>query len=439
MTAMTVIVRFAPSPTGLLHLGNARTAVVNRLFATRQGGRFVLRIDDTDRERSQEAFVGAIREDLRWLGIAWEEEVRQSERGALHADAFARLRESGRVYPAYETPEELTAMRARQQAKGLPPRYDRAALKLTEADRVRLEGAGRRPHWRFRLSDGQTAFADLVQGQKRIALAHLSDPVIRRDEGGFTYGFASVVDDLDLGITHVIRGEDHLTNTAVQIDLMQALGGTVPTFAHLPLLLDKAGAKLSKRLASLSLRELREQDVEPMAVTAVLATLGTGRTPDAAVTLEQLTAEFDLAAFGRAQPRLDPADIERLSREMLRSAPFSEVESRLPGMDAAFWEAIRGNVDGIADAEAWWKVVRLPLAPVIVDAAFCATAADLLGERDHAAWLEALKEATGRKGKALFQPLRLALTGREHGPPLEHLLALIGRDRAVRRLRGQTA
>jgi glutamyl-tRNA synthetase len=431
-------VRFAPSPTGLLHLGNARTAVVNWLFARRSGDRFILRIDDTDAGRSSEEFVQAIRDDLAWLGLGWDLEVRQSERTALYASAFERLREAGRVYPAYETPEELAAMRARQRARGLPPRYDRAALKLGDADRARLEAEGRRPHWRFRLADGEVTFADLVQGQKRIALRHLSDPVLRRDDGSVTYGFASVVDDLELAIGHVIRGEDHLTNTAVQIDLGRALGGAAPAFAHLPLLLDKSGGKLSKRLDSLSLRTLREQGVDPVAVLAVLATLGTGRTPDAGVTLDQLKAGFDLAAFGRAQPRLDPADIERLSLERLRTAPFVEVRKRLPEIDEALWEAIRGNVTGIEDASAWWAVVHRPLAPVIEDAGFCATAADLLDERDHAQWLDALKSATGRKGKALFHPLRLALTGREHGPPLEHLLALIGRDRAARRLRGET-
>ena len=416
---MNVRVRFAPSPTGLLHLGNARTAVVNWLFARKHQGAFVLRIDDTDRERSQERFIVAIREDLQWLGLDWDEEARQSGRGDVYDAAFARLREAGRVYPAYETAEELAAMRERQRARHLPPRYDRAALRLTEADRTRLEAEGRRPHWRFRLSEGAAEFDDLVRGQQRPDLRHLSDPVLRREDGAVTYTFASVVDDLDLDITHVIRGEDHLTNTAVQLDIMQALGGRLPAFAHLPLILDERGGKLSKRLEGLSLATLRERGVEPVAITAVLAALGTGKAP-APVPLADLVTDFDLQAYGTAQPRLQVADLDRLSIAMLRAEPFAQVKDKLQVLGlknptSEFWHAISSNVAAPADVKMWSDILTGALQPVVQDRDLLSRAADALQTQpDPAAWLDELKRTSGRKGKALYGPLRLALTAREH-------------------------
>ncbi len=446
---MTITVRFAPSPTGLLHLGNARTAIVNWLFARSHGGRFILRIDDTDEGRSEERFVEAIRQDLRWLGLVWDEEHRQSERVSDYEAAFEKLRAAGRVYPCYETPEELEAKRQAQRTKGLPPRYDRAALGLGDADRARLEAEGRKPHWRFRLGDGPAAFPDLVKGPRSIDLQSLSDPVVRRADGGATYLFASVVDDAAMGVSHVIRGEDHLSNTAIQLELLGALGEQTPAFAHLPLILDLEGGKVSKREGSASLAELRERGIEPLAILQLLATLGAGRPPDPTASLDDLVARFDLSAFGSAQPRLDIAELDRLSAEVVHRLPFEAVQDRLeaigiPNPEAAFWEAVRGNLARVTDALDWWRITKEPLEPKIVDEALLASAAVLMMDRldtpeDAEAWLDDVKEVTGRRGKALYLPLRLALTGREHGPELKLLLPLIGRERARRRLLGETA
>jgi glutamyl-tRNA synthetase len=446
---MPPVVRFAPSPTGYLHLGNARIAVVNWLFARKEGGWLILRIDDTDLERSEARFEAAIREDLTWLGLDWQQEERQSDRAARYDAAFARLAAAGWAYPCYETPDELAAARERQRAAGQPPRYDRSALALSAPERSRLEAAGRQPHWRFRLPDGEIAFADLILGQRRFPTTSLSDPVIRRADGSATYLFASVVDDAELGISHVIRGEDHVTNTALQLAILAALGHAAPAFAHLPLIGDAAGRSFSKRLGALSLRALREEGIEPMAIVSTLAALGTAEAPDPARTLDDLVAGFSLEAYGRAAPRLVVDDLPRFSTAVLHHLPFAAVAPRLAALglaeaDAAFWEAVRGNLDRLADAAQWWEICTRPLTPMIADPELLAAAADLLPPDPadaavFAAWIDALKARTGRKGRALFQPLRLALTAREHGPELKHLLPLLGRDRALRRLRGETA
>lgn len=446
---MPPVARFAPSPTGLLHLGNARIAVVNWLFARKEGGRFLLRIDDTDRERSEEAYVEAIREDLRWLGLGWQAELRQSERAGSHAAAFARLAESGAVYPCYETPEELAALRARQRAAGLPPRYDRQALSLSPAEQAGLEAAGRRPHWRLRLPDREIAFSDLILGPRRFPPTALSDPVIRREDGSPTYLFASAVDDAELGITHVIRGEDHVTNTALQLAILEALGAVPPRFAHLPLVLDAAGRGLSKREGALSLRALRQAGIEPRAILLALAALGTGSAPDPAHGLPELLESFSLEAYGKAPPRLAVEELPRLSAAVLHRMPFAEARPRLealglPGVTAAFWETVRGNLDRLEDAKTWWEVCRGPLDPIVTDPELLRAAAELLPadlaeETAFDRWAEALKARTGKRGRALFRPLRLALTGREHGPELKHLLPQLGRERALARLRGETA
>jgi glutamyl-tRNA synthetase len=437
---MAPTLRFAPSPTGLLHHGNARTGVVNWLFARQQAGRLILRLDDTDRERSRPEHEAAIREDLAWLGMSWDAEYRQSERAGVHEAVFDRLRAAGRVYACYETQEELEAKRRAQLARGEPPRYDRAALAAGAVPPARP------PHWRFQLPDEVARFTDLIRGRVEVRLDSLSDPVVRREDGSATYLFASIVDDLDLGISHVIRGEDHLTNTGLQLAIAAALGGPAPAFAHLPLVQDAAGGKLSKRVGSMSLRELREDGIEPLAIVAVLATLGTGRGPGTPPDLDALSRELDLAAFAASQPRLDPEALRRVSAAVLHAMPFEEAAShlRIPGLDERFWTAVRPNLTRLSEALDWWRICREPLAPVIEDASFSAQAAELLleslDEPDAAArWLKRLGEASGRRGRALYHPLRLALTAREHGPELKHLLPLIGRDRAERRLRGQTA
>ena len=435
------VVRFAPSPTGYLHLGNARVAAVNWLFARHEGGQFVLRIDDTDRERSQPLFDQAIQEDLSWLGLGWDAILRQSGRADRYGMAFARLRQAGLAYACYETPEELAALRGRQRAQGLPPRYARRAMDQDEAQR------GGRPYWRLDLPEGDLAFDDLVMGPRRFAASALSDPVIVREDGSATYLFASAVDDAELGITHVIRGEDHVSNTALQLAVLAALGHPPPRFAHLPLIADASGRQFSKRLGALSLRSLREQGVEPLAIVATLAALGTAHAADPSRGMNELVAGFSLADFGKAAPKLVVEDLPRFSAAILHHLSYADVAPRLRelglgGIDAEFWAAIRGNLNRLDDAREWWEVCRRPLAPVVTEAELLAVAADHLPQdlaSGFSDWIETLRELTGRKGKALFHPLRLALTGREHGPELKHLLPLLDRERAQARLRGRTA
>ncbi|MBI4182831.1 MAG: glutamate--tRNA ligase [Proteobacteria bacterium] len=448
---MTVRVRFAPSPTGFLHVGNARIALVNWLFARAGRGRFILRIDDTDTERSTAAYARAIEEDLAWLGLDWDEFARQSDRMARYAAAFERLAAAGAIYPAYETPAELEAKRTAQLARGRPPVYDRAALALTEAARARLEAEGRRPHWRFRLPAGPVAWDDLVHGGVRIDAATLSDPVVFRADRRPLYLLTSAVDDAELEVSHVIRGEDHLTNTAVQIRLLAALGAEPERlrFAHLPLLIDAGGAGLSKRLGSLALRRLREEGIEPMAIASLLARLGSSDPVEPKARLADLVAGFDLARFSRAAPRFDAAELRALNARLLHALPFEEARPRLAalglaGADAAFWEAVRGNLATLAEAKPWWRVCTGEIEPVIEDAAFAGTAAELLppepwDQGTFAAWSAALGAATGRRGRALYRPLRLALTGAERGPELKDLLPLLGRARARARLKGLRA
>jgi len=447
---MPIAVRFAPSPTGLLHLGNARTALVTWLFARRHAGRFLLRLDDTDLERCTSAYARAAERDLAWLGLDWDERVRQSDRMDVYADALDRLRTAGRLYPCYETAEELALKRKAQLAQRRPPVYDRAALALTEADRARLEAEGRRPHWRFRLDHAPIAWVDLVRGPVRFHGADLSDPVLVRADGRPLYHICSVVDDAAFGMSHVVRGEDHVANTAAHIQMFEALGAVPPAFAHLPLLADAAGKGLSKRLGSLSLEALREEDgLEPMAINSLLGRLGTADPVEPFMALAPLIAEADFARFARATPRLDPEDLVRLNARILHALPFDAVADRLralglTGVDEAFWLAVRPNLTRLRDAVEWWRVAHGPVAPVLEDPAFTAEAAAALppepwGGDTWAAWTAALKRLTGRKGKALFLPLRLALTGADHGPELKVLLPLIGRDRAAARLSGRAA
>jgi glutamyl-tRNA synthetase len=445
---MGVTVRFAPSPTGRLHAGNIRTALFNYLFARKTGGELVLRLDDTDRERSTEEFAEGIREDLAWLGLKWSKEVRQSDRFALYHAAVEKLKKSGRLYPAYETPEELEVKRKRQLARGKPPVYDRAALKLSEEERAKLEAEGRKPHWRFKLESRDVAWDDLVRGRQHVDAVSLSDPVLVRADGTYLYTLPSVVDDIDLGITHVIRGEDHVTNTAPQIQLFEALGAKPPAFGHHNLLVGADGQALSKRDRSLAVEGLREEGIEALAVASYSATLGTSDPIAPHASLDELVPGFDFAKLSRAPARFDPAELRLLNAKLLHMLPFGAVADRLRAIGVAggedFWEAVRGNLAVLGEAKPWWEVVSGKLKPVIEDAELCRKAAALLppepwDETTWASWSSAVKDATGAKGRALFQPLRLALTGREHGPELKQLLPLIGRARASARLEGKTA
>ncbi len=445
---MSVTVRFAPSPTGRLHAGNIRTALINFLFARKTGGRLIFRLDDTDRERSTEEFAEGIREDLAWLGIAYAEEVHQSDRFARYGEAVERLKAAGRLYPAYETPEELELKRKRQLARGKPPVYDRAALNLTAEERARLEADGRKPHWRFKLETRDVAWEDLVRGRQHVDASSLSDPVLVRADGTYLYTLPSVVDDIDLRITHVIRGEDHVVNTAPQIQLFEALGAAPPSFGHHSLLVNADGQALSKRDRSISRKGMREEGIEALAVASYCATIGTSDPVAPHANLDELVQSFDFAKLSRAPARFDPAELRALNAKLLHMLPYEAVAPRLEVMGveggAAFWEAVRGNLAVLGDAKAWWNVVTGPLSPIIADRDLCHRAGELLppepwNEATWERWSQAVKEATGTKGKALFQPLRLALTGRQHGPELKHLLPLIGRERARARLEGRTA
>lgn len=443
-----VRVRFAPSPTGRLHVGNIRMALVNWLFARGQGGAFVLRLDDTDRERSTEAFAAGIEQDMRWLGLDWDEKHRQSDRLAAYEAAAERLKAAGRLYPCYETPQELEFKRKRLLAQGRPPVYDRAALRLDAAERARLEGEGRRPHWRFLLQAERTDWTDLVRGAQSVDEASQSDPVLIRADGSFLYTLPSVVDDIDMRISHVIRGEDHVTNTGTQIQLFHALDARPPRFGHLPLLTDATGGGLSKRTGGLAIAELREQGIEALAIAALLARLGTADAVEPVASLVALVAGFDIARFARATPKFAVEELAALSARTLHLLPYESVAGRLaalqPPVDEALWMAVRANLTRLEEAAGWAAIVHQPLEPVIEDAGFCAQAAGLLPEEPWSAetwrsWTGAVAAASGRKGRALFHPLRLALTARERGPEMQNLLPLIGRARAAARLQGQTA
>jgi len=440
---MTIRTRFAPSPTGHLHVGNIRTALHNWMFTRKEGGTFLLRLDDTDAERSKEEYVEAIRADLAWLGLTPDEEQRQSSRFDRYEEQLERLKASGRVYPAYETAQELDLKRKIQLGRGKPPIYDRAALDLTDAQIADLEEQGRRPHWRFKLDHAEPiTWTDRIRGEQHFDPALLSDPVIRREDGSWLYMLPSAIDDVDMGITHVVRGEDHVANTAVQIQMFHALGTEPPEFAHEALLVGTEG-KLSKRLGSLGVSSFREKHIEPQAIVALLARIGTSDPVEPVADVAPLIASFDFARFGRAPARFDEEELAQLNQKIVHLLDYADVKDRLPeAMDAAAWEIIRPNLHDMSDVAQWWQVVTGPVpAPDMPpeDREFLAIAHAKLEdlEASDALWkalTEALKEATGRKGKPLFMPLRQALTGLDHGPDMNALLPLIGREAALARL-----
>jgi len=440
---MTARVRFAPSPTGLLHVGNARIAIASYLLARRHGGRFLLRLDDTDRERSKPEYAEAIPRDLEWLGIRGDEVFRQSDRLDRYAAAAEALKRAGRLYPCFESEVELRAKREARLARGRAPVYDRAMLKLTPEQCAAAEAGGKRPYWRFLLSDRAVEWKDLVLGPRHVKLPAVSDPVLIRADGTPLYTFTSAVDDLETAITHVISGEDHIASTGVQIDVVAALGGDPSRlyFAHLPLLTDTEGGKLSKRLDGLSLRSLRNDGVEPLAIASYLAQLGTSDDPEL-LALDELAERFDPARFSPSPARFDMRQLLALNRRVLHDLPFAAVGERLPpGATETFWLAVRGNLDLLSEARGWWDVVAGTIVPPVIEGEceFLRTALELLpsepwDERVWTTWTGALREATGRKGRALFHPLRLALTGEERGPELAALLPLMGRARAGQRL-----
>ena len=433
---MTVVTRFAPSPTGRLHVGNIRTALHNYLFARKNGGTFVLRIDDTDRERSTAEFDQAIRDDLDWLGLTPDTVVRQSERFALYERELERLKAAGRVYACYETPDELELRRKVLLGRGLPPVYERKPADAPVPE-------GRAPHWRFRLDHATPiAWTDLIRGEQRFDPKLLSDPVVRREDGSWLYLLPSVIDDVDLGITHVVRGEDHVSNSAVQIQMFEALGAKPPQFAHEALLVAAEG-KLSKRLGSYGAQHLREEGVEPIALLDLLARIGTSLPVEPVTSLDALAESFDFSTFGRAPAHFDPHEVELVNARLLHMLDFRAVADRLPAnATEADWLALRGNLERLGDFERWFAVLHGEIDPpelahderlLLRDAAAAAETLDWSAE-PWRALTGALKESTGRKGRELFHPLRLALTGRDSGPEMAPLLAAMGKDRAVRRL-----
>jgi glutamyl-tRNA synthetase len=444
------VVRFAPSPTGLIHIGNARTALLNALYARKQRGTFILRLDDTDRARSEERFAEAIKQDLAWLGIPPDKIEMQSSRMGRYEAALAKLREMGRVYPCFETEDELDRKRKRQLGRGLPPVYDRGALILSDEDRAKFESEGRKSYWRFKLDHRVIKWNDLVRGEIAIDTASLSDPVVCRADGTWLYSLASVVDDIDMNVTHVIRGEDHITNTAAQLDMFSALGGKAPAFAHHNLLTLPGGEGLSKRFGSLSLQSLRDAGHEALAIAAAAVLTGTSLAVEPVESLDGLADKIDFKKISHGPARFDPADLDALTAKTLHAASFASVADRLKLLDVGggekFWLAVRGNLARLSDTKEWWDVVSAPMASKTAEAdrGFCKLAETLLPaepwtEKVCDEWLAAIKPAANRKGRELFHPLRIALTGRENGPELRALLPLMGRTRASARLRGETA
>ena len=435
---MTVTTRFAPSPTGWIHVGNLRTALMNWMIARKAGGRFILRLDDTDQERSKEEYADGIMADLDWLGLHWDRVERQSLRMDRYREAADSLRAAGRFYECFETPVELDLKRKKLLNMGRPPVYDRVSLTLNDAEKAAMRADGREGYWRFLLNQNRIEWADGILGPISIDAASVSDPVLIRADGQVLYTFASSVDDIDMGVTFIVRGADHVTNTATQIQIMQALGGTPPSFAHHSLLTGPQGEELSKRLGTLSLRDLRARGVEPMALLSLMARLGSSRPVDLFASHDELIAGFDVGSFGSAPTKFDAEDLCPLTRHHVQGLPFAAVKDRIAALgvpdDAAeaFWAVAKGNITVLADMADWWALFRDGAKPLVdeADKAFVAEALALLPPQPwtHATWGEwtaAVKDATGRKGKDLFRPLRRALTGRDAGPEMADVMPLL--------------
>ncbi len=451
---MTVRVRFAPSPTGNIHIGNARPALINWLFARQNGGEFVLRYDDTDKERSKQEYADGIARDLDWLGIEPHIIERQSDRADSHEAATQKLKDAGLLYPCYETPEQLDRQRKRLAARGKPPVYDRSALRLDDEQRKELEAEGLKPHWRFLLPNFKedpfswertdVTWKDEIRGVQTVDLASMSDPVLIRTDGSWLYTLPSVVDDIELGITHVLRGDDHVTNTGAQIALFKALGAEPPIFGHHNLLTTESGEGLSKRLGSLSIHTLAEEGYEAMAVACLAVLTGTSGPVEALVSMDELVNKFDPKSVTKSSAKFDPSELDSLNRKIVHQLSFADVSDRLKtygvGGGEPFWDAVSGNLEKLLDARDLWDIVE-SATPVIadVDRDFINVAKSCLPNEEFTLetwgrWITAIKNNSDRKGKGLFMPLRKALTGMEHGPELDKILPLIGRERTLARL-----
>ena len=439
-----VVTRFAPSPTGYIHVGNLRTALMNYLIARKSGGTFILRLDDTDQERSKQEYAEGIMADLDWLGLHWDRVERQSLRYDRYAAAADRLRAEGRFYECFETPTELDLKRKKAAAMGRPPVYDRASLALTNEQKAAARAEGKQGYWRFLLNQTRIEWEDGIIGPLSIDAASVSDPVLIRADGQVLYTFASSVDDIEMGVTHIVRGADHVTNTATQIQIMEAMGGTPPAFAHHSLLTGAQGEELSKRLGTLSLRDLRARGVEPMALLSLMARLGSSKPVELAGSIDELAAGFDVSSFGAAPTKFDAEDLFPLTRGVVQGKPFAEVAPRIAalgvpaGMAESFWAVAKGNITVLDDLDGWWALIRDGAEPLVdeADRDFVAQALAMLPSQPWTnatwgQWTQAVKEATGRKGKDLFRPLRRALTGRDAGPEMADLMPLLKRPGGV--------
>lgn len=451
---MTVRVRFAPSPTGNIHIGNARPALINWLFAMQNDGEFVLRFDDTDRERSKQEYADGIARDLAWLGIKPHIVERQSDRSEIHEAATQKLKDAGLLYPCYETPDQLDRQRKRLAARGLPPIYDRSALRLDDEQRKELEAEGLKPHWRFLLPNfkdtpfetqrTEETWDDIIRGRQTVDLASMSDPVLIRADGSWLYTLPSVVDDIDMGITHIIRGDDHVTNTGAQIAIFKALGAKPPICGHHNLLTTESGEGLSKRLGSLSIHTLAKDGYEPMAIACLAVLTGTSGPVEALTSMKELAERFDPSSVTKSSAKFDPSELDSLNRKIVHALEFESVRERLEALGVgggeAFWLAVRGNLETVNEVSQLWEIVE-KAKPVVEeeDRAFIDTAKSVLPEGEWSnstwnEWLGEIKKVSDRKGKGLFMPLRKALTGMDHGPELDKLLPLIGREKTLVRL-----
>lgn len=445
---MSIITRFAPSPTGLLHVGNVRTALINLLFARKHGGEFILRIDDTDLERSTPEFEKQIKDDLSWLGFTWDKTFNQKERLNRYAEVKNRLIRDGRLYPCYETKEELEFKRKIQLSQGKPPIYDRSALKITSEQIKQYESEGRKPHYRFKLAEKATEWDDMIRGHVRFEPNTTSDPILIRENGTWTYMLCSAVDDIDYKITHVIRGEDHISNTATNIQLFEALEEKPPVFAHVSRVTAK-NSEMSKRSGGFDIKALREKGLEPMTIMNFLSATGTSRAPAKFTKTQEIADIFSIDEFNKSPTTYEESDLIALNHKILSAMDFDDIKPRLEGMDIddKFWFVARNNIEKFSDLKTWYDICKNPIKPIISneDEDFLKEAAELLSsfktltESSWEEWMEKIKNKTSRKGKSLFMPLRMALTGINHGPELKFLLPLITMEKAIHRLEGKTA
>lgn len=440
---MTIKTRFAPSPTGFIHVGNTRTALICYLMAKSRNGEFMLRMDDTDTERSKEEYVEQIQKDLKWLGINWDIFSRQSERSARYEEIKQKLIAEGKLYACYETPQEIEIKRKMLLNQGKPPIYDRQGLKLSNEQKQEFEKQGRKPHWRFKLDeDKKIAWQDIIKGEISFDAKNLSDPVLIRENGMPTYMLPSAIDDVDFNITHVVRGEDHVSNTAIQIQLFDAIGGKAPQFAHHSLMKTKNG-KISKRDGGFDIKTLKENNIEAATITSFLAYLGTSKPIEPCVEIEKLIKDFDLSIFSKAAAIYDEIELERLNPKVLRHYHYNQIKDRksMEGINIDFWQSIHNNINKLSEVKLWNDICNKQIDPVIdeEDVEFLSDIAKILPDNNWSEntwdeWINNIKKITDRKGKKLFMPIRKALTAIEHGPELKYILPLIGKEKTLNRL-----